>query len=147
MSTKDLKALMRRFAEQWNKGRTAALAEIDETTATSIVLHGYGPEDTHGLKDYKKNVNEIFDAFPDDHMTIDDMIVEGDKIAVRYTLSGTHKGAYMGIAPTNKKITIWVIEIDRMVGGKFVEGWIRFDTLSMMQQLGVIPTPGKGKQP
>jgi predicted ester cyclase len=49
----------------------------------------------------------------------------------------------MGVPPTNKKVTIWVIEIDRFAGGKIVEGWDRFDTLSIMQQLGVVPTPKK----
>ena len=142
MSTKDLKELMRHFVEQWNKGKAAAMKAMDEFTATNVVFHGYG-EDIHGIKDYKKSMSEFYDAFPDNHMTINDMVVEGDKIVVRYTLSGTHKGEYMGIPATNKKVTGWVIEIDRIVGGKTVEGWMRFDTLSMMQQLGVIPTPEK----
>ena len=142
MSAKDLKALMRRFADQWNKGKTAAMTAIDEMTANNIVFHGLA-EEIHGLKDYKKSMSELFDAFPDSHMTIDDMVVEGDKIAARYTITGTHKGEYMGIPATNKKVTIWVIEIDRIVGGKFVEGWIRFDTMGFMQQLGVVPTPKK----
>jgi predicted ester cyclase len=78
-------------------------------------------------------------------LTVDDLIVEGDKAVVRYTITGTHKGAFMGVPPTNKKVTIWVIEIDRFAGGKIVEGWDRFDTLGIMQQLGVVPRPGKGK--
>jgi predicted ester cyclase len=86
-----------------------------------------------------------FDAFPDGHMTIDDLVVEGDKVVARYTLTGTHKGEFMGIPATNKKVTGWVIEIDRVAGGKCVEGWSRMDTLGLMQQLGVVPTPGKGK--
>jgi predicted ester cyclase len=90
-------------------------------------------------------MGEVFDAFPDTHMTIEDLIVEGDKVVGRYTMTGTHKGAYMGIPPTNKKLTMSVIEIDRFVGGKCVESWLKADTLGMMQQLGAIPTPGKGK--
>jgi len=57
----------------------------------------------------------------DVHFTLDDMIVEGDKVAVRHTFSGTHKGESMGIPPTNKKVTIWEIDIIRIAGGKFVE--------------------------
>ena len=71
------------------------------------------------------------------------MIVEGDKAVLRYTITGTHKGAYMGIPPTDKKPTISIIKIDRFSGGKLVEGWYEYDTLSLMQQLGVIPTPKK----
>ena len=51
----------------------------------------------------------------------------------------------MGISPTNMKVTMWEIFIDRIVGGKFVESWIRYDTLGLMQQLGLIPTPEKGR--
>jgi steroid delta-isomerase-like uncharacterized protein len=145
MSAKDLKALVRRFAQEWNKGKKAAMAVIDEMTATNIIVHDAMGQDVHGLQGFKKSMGEMYDAFPDNHMTIDDMIVEGDKIAIRYTVTGTHKGAFMGIPPTNKKVTMSAIEIDRIVGGKFVESWVKLDTLGFMQQLGVVPTPGKGK--
>jgi len=71
------------------------------------------------------------------------MVAEGDKVAVRVTGTGTNKGAFRGIPPTNKKVTLWMIQIDRIAGGKFVEGWSRYDTFGLMQQLGLIPTPGK----
>jgi predicted ester cyclase len=145
MSTKDLKALGRRLVGEFNKGKAAAMAVIDEMVAPNMVYHRGTSDDVRGIKDYKQSMDELFSAFPDMHWTIDDMIVEGDKVAVRYTMTGTHKGALMGIPPTNKKITISVIGIDRIAGGKFIEGWDRMDTLGMMQQLGVIPTPGKGK--
>jgi steroid delta-isomerase-like uncharacterized protein len=144
LSTKDLKAFDRRFFEEWNKGKAAAMKAIDETCATNMVWHDVTGRDIRGLKDFKKSMVEFFDAFPDQHFAIEDMITEGDKVAVRYKATGTHKGEFMGIPPTNKKITLMAIEIDRIAGGKFVEGWITFDTLGMMQQLGVVPTP-KGK--
>ena len=143
MSTKDLKALMRHFVEQWNKGKTAAMVVLDEMVATNVVYHSATGEDIHGLKDYKQFMSGFYDAFPDNHMTIDDIVVEGDKLVARYTVTGTHKSEFMGIPATNKKVTIWVIEIDRIVGSKTVEIWERFDTLGFMQQLGVIPTPEK----
>jgi predicted ester cyclase len=143
MSAKDLKALVLHFVEEWNKGKAALMAVIDETFATNIVSHRETGEEIHGLKDFKQLVSGLFDAFPDLHWTIDDMVSEGDKVAVRFTLTGTHKGVYMGIPPTNKKGTMWVIEIYRVVGGKFAESWSRLDTLGLMQQLGVIPTPKK----
>jgi len=140
MSAKENKALVRRFVEESNKGRAAAMAVIDELFATNIVYHGGGGEEIRGLKDYKQS-SESYNALPDFHFTIDDMVAEGDKVAVRFTLTGTHKGEIMGIPPTNKKLTMWGIIIYRVVGGKFVEGWERADTLGLMQQLGVVPTP------
>jgi predicted ester cyclase len=95
------------------------------------------------LKDFKQVMSELYDAFPDIHWTLDDMVVEGDKAVVRYTFTGTHKGTIMGIPPTNRKVTMWWIGIDRVAGGKFVEGWARCDTLGFMQQLGAIPMPKK----
>jgi steroid delta-isomerase-like uncharacterized protein len=145
MSAKEIKALERRFFEEWNKGKAAAMAIIDETCATNVVFHSGSGREIRGLKDFKQFNTEIFSAFPDNHFTIDDMIVEGDKVVVRYTFTGTHKGEIMGIPPTNKKVTNWMIEIDRIAGGKFVEGWLRSDTLGFMQQLGVVPTPKKEK--
>jgi predicted ester cyclase len=143
MSTKDLKAFWRRFVQECNKGKAAGIAVIDESCATNIVFHGGTGMDIRGLKDFKQYMSSWFDAFPDGHMAIDDLVVEGDKVVARYTLTGTHKGEFMGIPATNKKVTGWVIEIDRVAGGKCVEGWSRMDTLGLMQQLGVIPKPGK----
>jgi steroid delta-isomerase-like uncharacterized protein len=143
MSAKENKALARRLYERWNKDKATALAVIDELCATDIVVHGGGGDEIHGIKDFKKSMGELFDAFPDLHITIDDMITEGDKVVVRYTWTGTHKGAFTGIPPTNKKFRIWEIDIIRVAGGKFVESWARMDTLGMMQQLGVIPAQKK----
>jgi len=58
-------------------------------------------------------------------------------------LRGTHQGEFMGIPPTGKPVTVTGMSIDRIVGGKFVEGWLNFDALGMLQQLGVIPAPGR----
>jgi len=145
MSAEEIKALVRRFFEESNKGKEAALAVIDELFATNIAYHGGGGEEIRGIKDYKQSTSESYNASPDLHFTIDDIVAEGDKVAVRLTFSGTNKGEIMGIPPTNKKLTIWGINIYRVVGGKFVEGWERADTLGLMQQLGVVPTPKKEK--
>jgi len=145
MSAKEIKALERRFVEELNKGKMTAMAAIEKLCATDIVNHGGTGEVTRGLKGFKQSMSEFYSGFPDIHFTIDDMVVEGDKVAVRFTFSGKHKGEFMGIPPTNKKVTIWGIYIDRIAGGKFVESWTRYDTLGFMQQLGLVPTPGKGR--
>ena len=145
MSAKEIKTLVRRFFEESNKGKAAAMAVIDELCATNIVYHGGGGEEIRGLKDYKQATLESYNASPDFHVTIDDMVVEGDKVAVRFTFTGTHKGEIMGFPPTNKKLTSWAINIFRVFDGKFVEGWERGDTLGVMQQLGLTPTSEKAK--
>jgi predicted ester cyclase len=141
MSARETRALEHRLYEECNKGKEAALAVIDELYATDIVYHSSTGRDIRGIKDYKQQVSEFYSAFPDLHFTIDDMVAEGDKVAVRLTGIGTNKGAFMGIPPTNKKITVWEIQIDRFAGDKFAEGWSKYDTLGLMQQLGLIPMP------
>ena len=145
MSVKEIKALERRVFEENNKGKAAAMAVMDELYATDFVMHGSTEsEDIHGLKNVKQSMREYLNAFPDLHYTLDDIIVEGDKVVVRCTVTGTHKGEFMGIRPTNKKVKVQAIAIDRVVGGKIVEEWGMYDTLGLMQQLGVVPTPNKG---
>ena len=143
MQTKEIKALERRWSKEWNKGKAAIMATIDELVAIDYIEHGGGGEDTCGIKAYKKSISDLFNAFPDVHMTIDDMIVAGNLVAARFTFSGTHKGEFMGMPPTNKKWTMWGIYIDRIIDGKFVESWVRYDTLGFMQQLGLLPKPKK----
>lgn len=145
MSTKDLKAFVRRILDAWNKGEAAVMTASDELIAPNFVYHRGTGDVIRGLKDYKQSMKELFSAFPDAHYTIDDMIIEGNKGAFRYTISATHKGALMGIPPTNKKVTIEIIGIYRMARGKIVEAWDKMDTMGLMQQLGVVPTPGKQK--
>jgi predicted ester cyclase len=81
-------------------------------------------------------------AFPDWHGTVDDIILEGDKVVNRWTGHGTHLGNQMGIPATGRAVTLTGITIFRVAGSKIVEEWTQADQLSLMQQLGVIPTPG-----
>jgi len=139
MSAEEIKTLVRRWIEGANKGKAAAMAVIDELFSPDFVFHSGTGEDIRGLENFKKQLSESFSAFPDFHFTIDDMVAEGDKVAMRWTMTGTHTG----INPTNKKWTMWTITIDRIAGGKFVEEWERYDTLGLMQQLGLGPTSEK----
>lgn len=85
-------------------------------------------------------------AFPDLHTTFDDAVAEGDKVAYRWTASGTHEGELMGIPPTGNRMTITGTAIARISGGKIEEGWQNFDALGRMQQLGVIPSPEQSEE-
>ena len=132
------KATARRIIEEvWNKGNVAVAGEL---MTTSNVFHGPIGMEFKGLESLKSTVTMYRTAFPDVHMTIEDMVAEGDKVAYRYTMRGTHKGELMGIAPTGKQVTFTVIVISRFEGGKEAEVWASEDLLGMMQQLGAIPS-------
>ena len=148
MPTRDLRVLTRRFYDEYNKGKEAAMAAIDEFYTADVVFHSGASVDIRGLKDYKQYRGEFLDAFPDAHATIDDMIVEGNMKATRLKVTGTHRGEFMGITPTNRKVTIPMISFSvRNAVGKVVEEWQMYDSLGFMQQLGVIPKAEKGKYP
>jgi len=141
MSFETNKTVARRlFEDVWNKGNLAVLNEIiarDHTNTGPGTLPGLptGPEGTKQLVTVYRN------AFPDVHFTIDEQIVEGDKVVTRWTAHGTHKGELVGIPATGKSSTVTGIAVDRIVNGKIAESWGIFDQFGMMQQLGVIPTP------
>ncbi len=138
MSTEDNKALVRRWYEDFNQRN---LAIVDELFTPDYVYHN-PPTTLHGPEEFKQFLSLYLTAFPDAHFTVEDEIAEGDRVASRATLRGTHQGEFMGIPPTGKPMTVTGIGIDRIVDGKFVEGWLNFDALGMLQQLGVVPSMG-----
>jgi steroid delta-isomerase-like uncharacterized protein len=135
MSTATNKAIVRQyFQEVVREGRTDLLEEL---LAENFELHGTDLEP--GLEALKQWYTMFAEAFPDQQLTIDDMIAEGDKVVVRITLNGTHLGEMEGIPATGKPVTQPSIIIYRLANGKIVEGWFASDNLSLMQQLGVVP--------
>ena len=143
MKVEEIKALERRWYEEANKGKAALEVMTNENFDANYVAHLGTGRDIRGIAEANQFNNSFYEALPDLHFTLDDLIVEGDKAVARYTVTGTHKGAYRDIPPTNNKVTVWGIAIDRFVDSKFAESWSRMDTLSLMQQLGAIPTPKK----
>ena len=139
MSTEDNKGLVRRFYEDIFNQRNLAL--VDELCTTNHVFHN-PPTTLHGREEFKQLVSLYLTAFPDARFIVEDEIAEGDRVASRYTFRGTHKGDLMGIAPTGKQVTVTGIIINRIANGKSEEGWLNFDALGMLQQLGVIPAMG-----
>ena len=140
MSTEENKAIIRRNCEEiLNKGD---LAVAGETIANNYVYHGSGGQEFKGPEGFKQFITMLRTAFPDFHCTVEDMFAEGDKVAHRLTLRGTHKGEFMGIAPTGKQVAITANVISRFAGGKEVEAWSNLDDLGMMQQMGVAPPTG-----
>jgi steroid delta-isomerase-like uncharacterized protein len=98
------------------------------------------PDFGAGPEAYKKLFTLYTNAFPDLHFTVDDMIDAGDKVVVRWTSTGTHKGEFRGTAPTGKKFQVTGTTICRFSNGKIAEQWVTWDALGLMQQLGMIAT-------
>ena len=143
MSVEENKAIARRWNDEiWSKGN---LAVIDELFATDFVWHYAPPGVAPDLEGYRRYQTESLAAFADMNCVIEVILAEGDKVARRVTWTGTHKGTYMGIAPTGKQVTLTVITIERIEGGKIAEQWGEADMLGLMQQLGVMPSPGEAK--
>ncbi len=141
MSLEENKAIELRFLEEVvNKGN---LDIIDELCAANFVDHNAPPGIAPDREGYKQFFAMSRSALPDFHSTIEDMIAEGDKVVERFTGRGTHKGEWMGIAPTGKQITIQGMAIHRITDGKIVENWANMDMLGVMVQLGVVPPPGQ----
>jgi predicted ester cyclase len=136
MSTEDNKALVRRlYAEVMGKGN---MTEADELLSTQYVEHLPAP--TPGREGLKQLVMMVRSAFPDIHNTVEDAVAEGDRVAVRIGVRGTHQNAFLGIPPSGKAVEWGEIHIYRVVGGKIVEHWGEADQLGLVQQIGAIPS-------
>ncbi len=138
MSTEENKALVRRCWEECFNKRNLAI--IDELVATEYVWHGPSLE-VSSSEGIKQLCTMFLTAFPDFQMTFEDQVGEGNKIASRWTMRGTHQGDLFGVPPTGKQATVTGIVISRIAGHRIAEEWENFDQLGMMQQLGVIPKP------
>jgi len=109
------------------------------------VAHFPGGVDVQGPEDVKNLTDQYFKAFPDMTHVSSDFIAQGDKVVVRYRDTGTHKGAFMGVDPTGRKIENTAIGIFRIIDGKMVEGWLEYDQLGLMMQLGMEFKPREEK--
>ncbi len=137
MSTEENKAIARRWIEEaWNKGD---LTIVDELIAPGYVLHDPTRPGLKGREGIKESITLFRAAFPDLRFTIEDQISQGNKVVIRYTVQGTHLGPLMDIAATGKQGIITGMDIYRIAGGKIEEAWSNWDTLRMLQQMGVLP--------
>jgi steroid delta-isomerase-like uncharacterized protein len=134
------KALIRGAFERINNHDISVVAELYPTCVYRSPLTG----ELRG-EAFRKLVTSVLAAFPDARWTVEEQLAEADNVVTRWTLTGTHKEEFMGIARTGKRVTITGVTIDRIVGGKIVEENEEFDALGMMRQLGVIPEAAKLK--
>jgi steroid delta-isomerase-like uncharacterized protein len=139
MSTNDNKSVIRTFIEDViNQGR---LERADDLVIEDFVELDPLPGQSQGREGLKEVIGQMRSAFPDILWTVDEMLAEGDKVLTRFTWSGTHQGAFLGVPATGRRITVKGTVIDRLVAGRMADSRILMDTLGMMQQLGVLPVP------
>jgi predicted ester cyclase len=116
---------------------------VDEFIAPDVIQHVRNvPPGREGIKQFFRM---IYGSFPDAHLSVEDIVADGDKVAWRFTVRATHTGPFRGIPPTGRPVTLTGIAITRMREGQMAENWNETDDLGMVQQLGVIPTPGQAR--
>lgn len=141
MSTRKNKEVILRFDEVVMNQRN--LAALGEFVAQDVIDHQVPPGFPPGIEGKRQFLGMLLNAFPDLHITIEgELIAEGDYIAERWTLEGTHQGELIGIPATGKRVKVAGMSISRLVDGKQVEHWSVMDQFGLLQQLGVIPMPG-----
>jgi len=139
--TEENKALADRFhMDVFQEGN---LDVADEILSPDFSWHGgFSPgEDQRGPEPTKQVASAVIAAFPDRRITHEDTIAEGDRVLIRWALTGTQDGELMGIPSTGRRVTLTGFDLFRIEGGKIVEMWQEADQLGMMQQLGVVPSP------
>ncbi|CAM3770121.1 ester cyclase [Smaragdicoccus niigatensis] len=134
------KATARRIFEAWNARDLDAFDEV--FAATAITHDPQNPfQDVVGPEGMRMLVRMYTEGFSDQSFLINEQIAEGDFVVTRWTGTGHNDGPMMGMPATNKSCTVTGMTINRFENGKIVEGWASWDTLGMLQQLGVIPAP------
>ncbi len=132
--------LQTRFGEAINSGNLDALRDL---VAPTVVEHDPGPQQGPGAQGYVDLFTELRTAFPDLKVTPEHITADENTVALAYTMQGTHKGDFMGIAPTGKPVKARGVQIARFENGKMVERWGSSDELGILKQIGAEPkTPG-----
>lgn len=131
------KKIARQSFEAFEKNDYTLLEKITDTS--KFRLHFPGQPQPLNYQDALKLNKEYNAAFPGTKVTIENQVAEGDYVVSRVTFESTHKGTFQGIAPTNKKIKLTGLMMQKIENGKITEEWDEFDTYNMMKQMGVVP--------
>ena len=143
MSTGNAELVRRWFAEIWNSGNIDA---ADHILSPQGILHevALGPDGVQHLDDFKAMARVFRQAFPDVHFHVDATIEDAEHAAARVTVTGTHTGPGLGVAPTGRSFRVTGMVMVRVAGGRVVEGWSNFDMLGQFEQLGLVKRPQVG---
>jgi steroid delta-isomerase-like uncharacterized protein len=132
-------ATFSRLHDAINTGDAEAISKvIDEVVDPGLVFHAPVPRDVSGVQALKQVWSVLLRAFPDLHVAIEDVIVQGDKVVYRNTVTGTHQGEYRGLPATGRPVAYDEIFIVRFAGGRIAEIWGVVDVFAQLKQLGVI---------
>jgi steroid delta-isomerase-like uncharacterized protein len=133
----DTKDLLQRVAQLWNGGDPRGANEFyaDDCTYRSTAM----TEPLKGRSALVEYIGRIRKAFPDLRLTVDEVLTEPDRAAVRWTWTGTHKGEWGGVAPTGRKVTQTGLSLMRMRSGKIIDEFVAADRYSVMSQIGALP--------
>jgi predicted ester cyclase len=132
-SPEDNKTVVRRLVEDLFNTHNLEIA--DEVLADGYVDHTASHPDLPGAENVKRSVSEWLAAFPDTVSAAQDILSEGDRVAVRWSTRATHRGEFMDVAPTGNPIDVTWFGIFRLSGGRIIESWDTFNAVEMMQQL------------
>ncbi len=140
MSMEENKALVRRSMALVNARDIPALEalHIEDYQHHDPAFPGGG---TRGFAEYAAAFGGFLTGFPDLHVTVDGVVAEGDRVAMRWHWTGTHTGPLNDLPPTGQSVRVNACSIHRITGGKLAEGWVVFDFAGMMQQLTPAPAP------
>jgi steroid delta-isomerase-like uncharacterized protein len=138
MTIETNKLVMQRFTQFINTASKELAAELISPNAIFYVPGSSEP--MRGPAGYLAIIAMMREGFPDIQWTLEEMIAEGDKVAARFTMRGTHQGSFHGVPPTGKKIEVKAMNFYCLAGGQFVEEHGQPDLLSLLQQIGAAPT-------
>lgn len=139
MTAENNKVVMQRFLEFIN---TASEKLAQELISSDAIFHVPGrPEPMRGPAGYLEIIGMMRSGFPDIQWTLEEMIAEGDKVAARFMMRGTHRGTFFGVPPTGKTIAVQAMNFYRLSNGQFVEERGQPDLLGLLQQIGAVPAP------
>ncbi len=128
------KTVVEKFLDAYNQG---ALDSLDELVSPNYIHHNN--DNRLNLAQFKRGAAWVRTGMPDYRVVIDDMVSEGDKVAVRFTGRGTHLGSFYDETPTQKSIVVYGINIYRLENNRIVEDWEAMDEHDFMKQLGALP--------
>jgi steroid delta-isomerase-like uncharacterized protein len=144
MSIEENKNVIRRYlAEVWNKKNVTAIDQFAAPTYRRYLSPLAEPLSGEGQK---QRLSGLWAAFPDAQLSIEDLFADGDRVALRSVLRGTHLGTFQGIPPTGKQVTVAVLDTMRIENGKMVEHWGGPDIFNLLQQLGGVVSAGGDKK-
>lgn len=144
ITDEEANALLEGLLEIWNEGNFAI---TEDFYTADFLLHDCGvPEDLVGIEAFEGFVTMNRTAFPDFKFTIDEFFVKDDKMALRWTVTGTQTGPLPDLLPTGKKMQISGLCIYRIADGKFAEDWLYFNVLDFYQQLGFTLVPPQAQK-